>query len=152
MQIFDHKPLLSIFNHRDLESIQNPRLQTLKENTFSWRFNVTYNPGKWHKGVDALSRNPATAALASVSSVIDMGLYDIIQEYPTNEDHSTTDCCDELLESAAVLALYSLCKNVINLDDIRSVARKDESYTDLINIVQQGFPTSKRATSPTLRE
>ena len=55
----DHKPLLGIFKDRDLHSIKNPRIQDFKEATLAWRFNVAHNPGKWHKGPDAVSRQPS---------------------------------------------------------------------------------------------
>ena len=54
----DHKPLLGIFNNRELSSIKNPRIQNIKESTYAWQFNIFYNPGKWHIGPDAMSRNP----------------------------------------------------------------------------------------------
>ena len=51
----DHQPLLGILNDRDLSSIKNPRLLSLKEDTFAWQFKITYNPGRWHRGPDAVS-------------------------------------------------------------------------------------------------
>ena len=56
----DHQSLLGIFKDRDLSSIKNPRIQSFKEDTLAWCFTVTYNPGKWHKGPDAVSREPST--------------------------------------------------------------------------------------------
>ena len=51
----DHKPLLGIFNDRDLGSILNPRVQNLKEGTLPWHFSIIHCPGKWTQGPDALS-------------------------------------------------------------------------------------------------
>ena len=58
----DHKPLLGILSNRALSEIKNPRLLNLKERTLMYRFNIQYNPGKWHRGPDALSRNPVTGS------------------------------------------------------------------------------------------
>ena len=53
-----HKPLLDILNNRDLSSISNSRLCTLKKKTFQYQFTVNHCPGKWHRGTDVVSRNP----------------------------------------------------------------------------------------------
>ena len=53
--ITDRKPLLSIFNHRNLSTITNPELFKLKEKTLQYHFTIQYCPGKWHKAADAVS-------------------------------------------------------------------------------------------------
>ena len=68
----DHKPLLGILNNRDLASISNPRLQNLKENTLAWNFNIVYNPGKWHRGPDSVSRYPAASELSVDKNFLSM--------------------------------------------------------------------------------
>ena len=55
----DHQPLLGILRDRDLSSIGNPRLLNLKQRTLPYQFTIQHNPGKWHRGPDAMSRNPA---------------------------------------------------------------------------------------------
>ena len=64
----DHEPLLGIFKNQDLNSIKNPRIQNFKEATLAWRFNMSYNPGKWHKGPDAVSRKPSPLLSISLHS------------------------------------------------------------------------------------
>ena len=54
----DHKPLLGILQDRSFATISNPRLLKLKQRTLPFHFKTQYNPGKWHRGPDALSRNP----------------------------------------------------------------------------------------------
>ena len=44
--VTDHKPLLGIFNDRDLSSIPNPRISKLKEMTFRYQFSTQYCPAK----------------------------------------------------------------------------------------------------------
>ena len=58
IMVADHKPLLGIFKNRELSIIQNPRLQFLKEKTLAYKFTIENCPGKWHRGPDAVSRNP----------------------------------------------------------------------------------------------
>ena len=55
----DHKPLIRILKERDLETIENPRLLTLKEKTLSFSFETVHLPGKKNNGADAASRHPA---------------------------------------------------------------------------------------------
>ena len=57
--VTDHKPLLGIFNDRDLGSIENLRVQRFKSRTLHYRFKINHCEGKWHRGPDALSRYPA---------------------------------------------------------------------------------------------
>ena len=52
----DHKPLLGIWNDKEMEIIENPRLIRLKEKTLGWRFKIIHVPGKKLCGPDALSR------------------------------------------------------------------------------------------------
>ena len=66
--VTDHEPLKGIFGDRDLSKISNPRLFRLKERTLRYRFTIQHRQGKWHRGSDAMSRNPATA----VKTVIDV--------------------------------------------------------------------------------
>ena len=42
----DHKPLLGIFDNREISNIPNPRKCSLKEKTLHYTFTTTYCPGK----------------------------------------------------------------------------------------------------------
>ena len=50
----DHKPLLGIFCDRDLSSIHNDHISSLKEKTFCYQFSIQFCPGKWNRGPDAV--------------------------------------------------------------------------------------------------
>ena len=54
----DHKPLLGILNGRDLDSIQNTRLQRITAKLLGYNFKVQWIPGKNQVVADALSRYP----------------------------------------------------------------------------------------------
>jgi len=133
----DHKPLLGIFNDRDLGSINNPRTQNLKESTLPWRFTMLHCPGKWTRGADALSRNPGTiaAALASLSEAEPLG--------------QTEDFADTLM-MASISALSNLSS--VTLDDVTKAAHEDHNYQDLINIILTGFPNKRSLVAAHLRE
>ena len=64
----DHKPLLGVFNNQDLCSIQNPPLQSMKENTFGLSFQIVYNPGKSHRGSDILFSHPGSDLVGSIKT------------------------------------------------------------------------------------
>ena len=65
----DHKPLLGIFHDRNLSSIPNDRISSLKENTFRYQFSIQFCPGKWHWGPDAVSRNPSISTVSLISII-----------------------------------------------------------------------------------
>ena len=50
----DYKPLLGIFCDRDLNSILNDRISSLKEKTFRYQVSIQFCPGRWHRGPDAV--------------------------------------------------------------------------------------------------
>ena len=54
----DHKPLIGILNGRDLDSIQNTRLQRITTKLLGYHFKVQWIPGKKQVIADALSRYP----------------------------------------------------------------------------------------------
>ena len=66
---FDHKPLLGIFHDRDHSSIPNDRISSLKEKTFCYQFSIWFCPGKWHRGPDAVSRNPSVSTVSLISII-----------------------------------------------------------------------------------
>ena len=54
----DHKPLLGVMNGKDLDSINNGRLQRMISKLVGYQYNVEYLPGKMNFIADALSRSP----------------------------------------------------------------------------------------------
>ena len=66
MQLFsvetDHKPLIPILNQYQLQAIQTPRLQRLREKLVPYSFHATHVPGKDNVVADALSRAPVEKA------------------------------------------------------------------------------------------
>jgi hypothetical protein len=52
----DHKPLVGIFDNKNLADIDNKRLARLKEKTNRWKFTTVYNPGESQQAADAISR------------------------------------------------------------------------------------------------
>ena len=102
----DHKPLLGILNdHRDLQSIDNPRLQRLKESTIGWKYHTVHNPGKWHRGADAMSRNPPEVHHFSESD--EHYLLATIITHPTEFDYQLSESVEEHVQAIMVSSFHT---------------------------------------------
>ena len=55
----DHKPLVAIFQDKELTQIANPRIFRLKQRTLWWTFKVVYLAGSTNSAADAVSRHPS---------------------------------------------------------------------------------------------
>ena len=62
MVVTDHQPLLGILNRKNLDAINNVRIQRLMAKLLGYSFQVEWIPGKNHTIADTLSRNPVFAA------------------------------------------------------------------------------------------
>lgn len=58
--IVDHKPLVSILNHKQLEEIESPRIMRLKEKLGGYTITTVWRPGAQMKVVDAFSWYPVS--------------------------------------------------------------------------------------------
>ena len=138
----DHKPLLGIFNNRELASISNPRIQSMKEDTLPWKFKIIHCPGKWTRGPDALSRQRRAETESVAASLL------IIRESPIIEEDITTP--DMVCHAAAIHAISKL--GSITLDSVQETAEKDTQYQNLLKTIKQGFPSSRDLLPNNLRE
>lgn len=128
----DHKPLVPIFNDRDLDRIENPRVQTFRERTLPYRFTTIAIPGEKNSGPNALSRVPV--AIGSVIHQSDLEFDDIessIQAVVATMEHDED---------------YQLKR-------IRQNATSDTEYQELLNFLSnRGFTSERRDTPPRLLE
>ncbi len=60
--VTDHQPLLGILNRKNLDAINNVRIQRLMAKLLGYSFQVEWIPGKNHTIADTLSRSPVFAA------------------------------------------------------------------------------------------
>ena len=98
--VVDHKPLIYIFNDRELSSIENPRVRNFKEKTLMYCYDIIHMPGKSKvmKVSDIASRNPVnsdkddTCEIAATAFAITQG--DGIQNisWQTVNDHANHEC------------------------------------------------------------
>ena len=150
----DHKPLLGIFNdHRDLQSIDNPRLQRFKESTVAWKYTIVHNPGKWHRGPDAMSRNPPE--LNHFTTCSENYVLQTIMGPPTEYDRHFENSMEEHVQTITVASFHSHSSRndgAFSLNDIREAGSNDADYTALLQLVETGFPPTRSSTDPQLRE
>lgn len=123
----DHKPLEGILQDRNLSTVTNPRLLNLKQRTLPFRFRVFYNPGKWHRGPDALSRSPTqTSPMQAIFLAEDTSITDEIR----------VEHIQEKIE--AILTTTA---------ELHEAAISDKDYKTLLSLVTNGFPKTKDSTS-----
>ena len=120
--------------------MDNPRLINLKESVLAWDFTITYNPGKWHRGPDALSRNPGNL------------YFDIFENQANEFDKQALENIDNQIFTVKALTLNNIDSDIVTIDDINREAQIDNNYKALIKTIAEGFPNSRQKTEPFLRE
>ena len=130
--VTDHRPLLGIFNDRELGSIKNPRTRRIKEHTLDYSFNIKYCPGKLHVGADALSRHPT-------------------EHQSDDATDKISEICEDSIEARVHEILASIDNtevtlSVLTLDKVEVSALKDTDYIQLLELVQSGFPGNRSST------
>ena len=88
----------------------------MKQRTLQFHFKVKYNPGKWHRGPDALSRHPAPT-----KSIV----YALFNVNDSSVDEIHTEIVQEKIES--ILTTSS---------ELDQAALSDEEYQLLLTTVK----------------
>ena len=124
--ITDHEPLVGILGDRALADITNPCLTMLKEKTLRYRFTIQHNPGKWHRGSDAVSRGPVEEVRAFFACIRDREQTFSAISYLTDEIEATvlSVACEAISNCGDEVGL-------ITLDTIRAAGKDDGSYVEL---------------------
>ena len=118
----DHKPLIPILNSKQLDEIENPRLQRLRMKILEYTFVAAWMKGKDNEGPDALSRAPVS------------------QPMPDDELGEDQDAAS--INSLIMNSIRSVDVN-LRLDAVRSAVDVDSEAQLLLETVRTGFPDAK---------
>ena len=143
----DHKPLLGILCDRSLADITNTRVSKIKERTLRFRFGIRYNPGKWHRGPDAVSRNPVSDTAIYCIHASDTAADNEDEEEMIAHYHMMLDAISRPSRIASIDNGI-----VITLQELRDASSKDTEYSELLQATEHGFPTSRGGTPVALRD
>ena len=164
----DHKPLLKILGNKELQEIDNPRLQNLKEKTLRYRFRLVHVPGKDHKGADFTSRNPtspsdhmhvAALTIASLTEHVNT-VNEAVRARPGRTLvagmrqpvtlHEETQALlveqDTLGSTMSYLAALSHANSsvqALTVERINSASSSDPVMSALVSLIQLGCPEDK---------
>ena len=142
----DHKPLLKIFGDRSLEDITNPRLLNLKEKTLQFRFQMVHVPGIRHRAADALSRHPTSESdeLLLPDDIATIQPHSFLSAIRTIQEEETEVCTQ-----------YNQPMNVIESitwDDVRLATTSDQLMSQLLEVIEDGFPENRTNLHPELKQ
>lgn len=147
----DHKPLLKVFGDRALEDITNSRLFRLKEKTLQFRFRMVHIPGVRNAAADSISRHPVGEPTA-----LDL-LDEVNTEFPpvelshdllaTIRTHHTEESvvCSQSMHSTEII-------QSITWDNVRIATTSDPLMSELLNVIEDGFPNSRSDLHPEVRQ
>ena len=124
----DHKPLIKIFDDRQLDTIDNPRILNLKEKTLMYSFKVMHIEGISNCTSDWASRNPARGA----------------------NDKERSQCHEEGI-SAAYAARHGNKATSVTWKTVKEAATSDEECVLLVDCIINGFPDAREGLPPSLR-
>ena len=126
----DHRPLVPIINRKNLDEIENPRLQRLREKLSEVNISASWRPGTKHAAADALSRAPVAI--------------------PADGDDLAEDGVTPTVSAVITGALTESCVD-LRLQQVRDAADRDEEARLLHTTVINGFPPNKNDLPEVLR-
>ena len=123
--ITDHNRLIPILNTHQLDEVENPRLQRLRQRLMAYSFKAEWCKGTNNSGPDALSRSP----------VMEPHKTELIAEYDEDNMPEPT--------MAEIRAVSNEGSESMRLQELRQQALQDEEYQYLRQIIMKGFPNHR---------
>ena len=135
----DHKPLVAIFQDKELKQIANPRIFRLKQRTLWWTFKIVYLAGSTNSAADAVSRYPSSNDEDKCDvSLCSVGAEPLSQHPSPNGELSYGDCAEIALVASSERKA-SVCTPIL-WPEIISETAADSTLCQLISTITQGFP------------
>ena len=98
----DHKPLVAIFQDKELKQIANRRIFRLKQRTLWWTFKIVYLAGSTNSAADAVSRYPSPNGEDKCDvSLCSVGAEPLSQHPSPNGELSYGDCAEITLVASS---------------------------------------------------
>lgn len=127
--VVDHKPLVSILNHKQLEEIETPRIMRLKEKLGGYLLLTVWRPGAQMTVVDTFSRYPMSV--------------------PSKEDLEGEEDVEDFAKKFVInYVVTEDCK----LAELKSETTGDPILRKLAEVIIDGFPEHKSTLDMELRE
>ena len=149
----DHKPLLGIFDNREISNIPSPRISSLKENSLCYAFRTAYCLGKWHRGADAVSRNPthnpsdSTISTRSNASDIDIAYVERISDQLHQKIASHIQALEQRDNNS-----HPDINNYTISTKLAQEYISDPTYQLLAIKIKNGFPNTQEQLDPKIRD
>lgn len=147
--VVDHKPLLKLFGDRSLSEIPNPRLLNLKERSLRFHFRIIHISGARNLAADAISRHP-------VGAPVPLDLPDdacIVTTSPVHHNILTSIRALDPLNSDVCVGSSHPTQLIqsVTWETVRLATSSDDSMLNLIDLIEEGFPTRRDELMPELR-
>ena len=134
----DHKTLIPILNNYNLNDIENPRVRRLVEKLRPYRYRAEHISGNKNTVADAFSRAPV--------------------DKPTEEDCLGEGVSPQIRRIVRRAASCAGAEDEVdnelvdpNMEWIRTAAKEDPIYQDLLETVRTGFPEDRNKLSESIR-
>ena len=169
----DHLPLLKLLGDKNLEDIDNPRLENLKEKTLRYNFSLVHVPGRDHSTPDATSRHPTgQEEHMEIGGLTENGdvmldddpklMLEAIRQEPTEIEVAEALLIEQTVMGSALSSLSSLSleetsqdtytvaslnslqnKEAITWSRVEDASVRDQFTAKLVEMITQGLPEDK---------
>ena len=128
--VVDHKPLVPIFNDRNLEDIKNPRIFDFREKTLMYKFHAIAIPGHKNVAANFMSRIPV----------------------PVGVGHDLPDSEIDIALQASICRSLDSPESAIKMSNIKDASATDHQYQLLLRTIREGFPEDRNMLPEALSE
>ena len=135
----DHKPLVAIFQDKELTQIANPRIFRLKQRTLWWTFKVVYLAGSTNSAADAVSRHPSPNDAGTCDATLCSVGAEPLSQHPSPNGELSYGDCSEIALVAGSNRKASACTPILWPEIVTETAA-DSTLCLLMSTITHGFP------------
>ena len=135
----DHKPLVAIFQDKELTQIANPRIFRLKQRTLWWTFKIVYLAGSTNSAADAVSRHPSPNDAGTCDATLCSVGAEPLSQHPSPNGELSYGDCSEIALVAGGNRKASTCTPILWPEIVTETA-SDSTLCLLMSTITHGFP------------